>query len=59
MTSWTISSRMAGVLQSREEALRESEERYRTILDQAADAVFMHDGTGRILDVNLEGLSES
>ncbi|MEI6530980.1 MAG: histidine kinase N-terminal 7TM domain-containing protein [bacterium] len=34
------------------EALRESEERYRTMLEQAADAVFMHDETGRILDVN-------
>ena len=35
-----------------EEVLRESEERYRTILEHAADAVFMHDETGRILDVN-------
>ncbi|MGA2281833.1 MAG: PAS domain S-box protein [Verrucomicrobiota bacterium] len=35
-----------------EEALRESEERYRAIMEQAADAVFMHDKTGRILDVN-------
>ncbi|MGA3141597.1 MAG: PAS domain S-box protein [Verrucomicrobiota bacterium] len=35
-----------------EEALRESEERYHAMLEQAADAVFMHDETGRILDVN-------
>ncbi|MCX5975405.1 MAG: PAS domain S-box protein [Coprothermobacterota bacterium] len=35
-----------------EEALRESEERYRTIMDQAADAVFLHDESGRIVDVN-------
>ena len=35
-----------------EDALRESEERYRTMMEQAADAVFMHDETGRILDVN-------
>jgi PAS domain S-box-containing protein len=35
-----------------EEALRESEERYRAMMEQAADAVFMHDETGRILDVN-------
>lgn len=35
-----------------EGALRESEERYRTILDQAGDAVFMHDETGRLLEVN-------
>jgi PAS domain S-box-containing protein len=35
-----------------EESLRESEERYHMILDQAADAVFIHDKAGRILDVN-------
>jgi PAS domain S-box-containing protein len=35
-----------------EEALRESEERYRTIMDQAADAVFMRDEMGRILEAN-------
>jgi len=34
------------------EALRESENRYRAIMEQAADAVIMHDQTGRILDVN-------
>ena len=32
--------------------LAESEARYRTMLEQAADSVFMHDETGRILDVN-------
>ncbi|VVB61949.1 Methyl sulfide methyltransferase-associated sensor [uncultured archaeon] len=37
-----------------EQSLRESEKRYRTILDQAADAVIMHDSTGRIMDVNLK-----
>jgi PAS domain S-box-containing protein len=35
-----------------EEALRESEEKYRIVLEQAADAVFIHDETGRIMDVN-------
>ena len=35
-----------------EQALRESEERYRAMMEQAADAVFMHDETGRIMDVN-------
>ncbi|MCX7824975.1 MAG: PAS domain S-box protein, partial [Verrucomicrobiae bacterium] len=35
-----------------EMALRESEERYRTILEQASDAIFMHDESGRIVEVN-------
>ena len=36
-----------------EEALRESEENYRTIFDTANDAIFIHDmQTGEILDVN-------
>jgi PAS domain S-box-containing protein len=35
-----------------EDALKESEERYRTILEQATDAVFIHDETGRVIDVN-------
>ena len=35
-----------------EEALRKSELRYRTMLEQAADAVFVHNETGRIVDLN-------
>jgi PAS domain S-box-containing protein len=35
-----------------EEALRESEEKYQTILNQAADGIVIHDRTGRIIDVN-------
>ncbi|MFO0891252.1 MAG: PAS domain S-box protein [Isosphaeraceae bacterium] len=35
-----------------ERALRASESRLRAYLDQAADAVFVHDSGGRILDVN-------
>ena len=35
-----------------EEILRKSESRYRTMMEQAADAVFVHDETGRIVDVN-------
>jgi PAS domain S-box-containing protein len=34
------------------EMIRASEERYRTIMDQAADAIFMRDETGRILEAN-------
>ena len=35
-----------------EEVLRASEERYRAILEQAADAIFIHDENGWIIDVN-------
>jgi PAS domain S-box-containing protein len=35
-----------------EVALRESEERYRIMMEQAADAVFVYDRSGQILDVN-------
>jgi PAS domain S-box-containing protein len=35
-----------------EEALRESEECFRTLLDQASEAVFIHDFTGRLHAVN-------
>ena len=37
-----------------EEALRESEERFRTFVDHATDAFFLHDEDGRILDVNRQ-----
>jgi two-component system sensor histidine kinase/response regulator len=39
-------------LKRAEEALRESERRFRTFVDQAADAFFLTDEQGRILDVN-------
>ena len=35
-----------------EKQLRESEERFRTLVDRASDAIFVHDGEGRLLDVN-------
>jgi len=35
-----------------EKTLRESEERFRTLVDQASDAIFVHDVKGRLLDVN-------
>jgi len=37
-----------------EAALRESEKRFRTVVDQAADAMFVHDLDGRIIDVNQQ-----
>jgi PAS domain S-box-containing protein len=38
--------------QRAEEALRESEERFRRLVDQAADAIFVHGTDGRFTDVN-------
>lgn len=37
-----------------EAALRASEEQFRAYVEQAADALFVHDGAGRILDVNRQ-----
>lgn len=36
----------------REEALKASEQRFRTLIEQAADGIFVHDAKGRLLDVN-------
>ncbi len=37
-----------------EQALRESENRFRTLIEQASDAFFLHDGEGRFLEVNRQ-----
>lgn len=37
-----------------EAALRASEEQFRAYVEQAADALFVHDGAGQILDVNRQ-----
>ena len=37
-----------------EEALRESEQRFRTLVEQATDALYVVDPSGRFLDVNQE-----
>ena len=39
-------------LAAREREHRESEERYRTLLDQASDAIFVTDGTSKLVIVN-------
>lgn len=37
-----------------EEELRASEARYRTFVDHASDAIFLHDHEGRVIDVNRQ-----
>ncbi|MGD8451834.1 MAG: PAS domain S-box protein [Phycisphaerae bacterium] len=42
-----------------EEALRGSEERFRALVEQAGDALYLHDTQGRILDVNEVACKQS
>ena len=44
-------------LREAEESLRESEERYRTLIMQSADCLLLHDLEGNILDVNPSSCS--
>ena len=37
-----------------EDVLRESEGRFRSLIEQAADAIFVHDFDGRFLEVNQQ-----
>ena len=37
-----------------EDLLRASEQRYRTFVEHATDAFFLHDATGRLIDVNTQ-----
>jgi PAS domain S-box-containing protein len=39
-------------LQESQEALRESEEKYRTLFEESRDAIYIRDGAGRFVEVN-------
>ena len=61
MQSANLQEKMAGSVslrnqsfQAAEAALRVSEEKFRAYVEKAADALFVHDDTGRILDVNRQ-----
>ena len=43
---------MLSQIEKRDSALRDSEKRFRTLVDQAMDAFFLHDNDGLIIDVN-------
>ena len=48
----THTAATAIVKERAEKNLRSSEERFRTLVEQASDAIFVHDLEGRLLDVN-------
>ncbi len=50
----TIASHIAFAIERKRAiaALRESEEKYRTLIDSALDAIFLHDLEGKIIEVN-------
>ena len=46
--------REVGVKRERELALSRSEDRFKRLVEQAADAIFVHDLEGRFVDVNRQ-----
>lgn len=46
--------RLAAERSKAKSALEESEKRYRTLMEQASEAIFVHDTKGKILDVNQQ-----
>jgi PAS domain S-box-containing protein len=47
-------NRLEELIEERTAALRQSEDRFRRLIEHAADAVIVHDANGRILDVNQQ-----
>ena len=46
---------LARIRKASQEAIRESEERYRSLFEQAVDGIFLADPTGRYVDANSAG----
>jgi len=49
---------MLSRIEARSLALQDSEQRFRSVIDQAVDAFFLHDMNGRFIDVNLRACSD-
>ncbi len=54
-TIFTVILRDVGERRLADDALRASEERFRSLVEQAADGIFVSDSRGRYLDVNSAG----
>lgn len=53
-TNWDITSQKQA-----EEELRESETKYRSLFNQSAEGIYLHDFEGKIIDVNNEAVRQS
>ena len=54
----THTAATAIIKQRADKTLQESEERFRTLVEQASDAIFVHDAEGKLLDANQSACKE-